>query len=98
MRTRRGREDSAHGPDGTEDREALWHGLRAHVRARLPFPVDVESLAADRCSFEAGADHAEMLALHLGMLDAEFEVVDSPALMTALDKLAGRYQRAVDHS
>jgi len=74
------------------------HAPTAHVRARLPFPVDVESLGADRCAFEAGSDHPEMLALYVGMLDAEFEVVDSPALTTALARLAGRYQRAVGHS
>jgi predicted DNA-binding transcriptional regulator YafY len=76
----------------------IVHAPAAHVRARLPFPVDVESLGADRCAFEAGSDHPEMLALYVGMLDAEFEVVDSPALTTALERLAGRYQRAVGHS
>ena len=39
-----------------------------------------------------------MLALHLGLLDADFEVVDSPELTTALDALAARYLRAVARS
>ena len=39
-----------------------------------------------------------MLALYLGMLDADFEIVDSPELVDALRKLASRYQRAVDTS
>jgi hypothetical protein len=39
-----------------------------------------------------------MLALYLGMLDADFEIVDSPELVDALRKLASRYQRAVDIS
>jgi hypothetical protein len=36
-----------------------------------------------------------MLALHLGLLDADFEIVDSPELVAALHQLIGRYQRAV---
>ena len=36
-----------------------------------------------------------MLALYLGMLDADFKVVDSPELVDALSKLTGRYQRAI---
>ena len=69
------------------------------VRAgRLPIPVDVESLGDDRCAFEPGSDHPEMLALYLGMLDADFEVVDSPELTTRCARLTGRYQRAVGHS
>lgn len=67
----------------------------AYVRGRLPIPVDVESLDDDRCAFEPGSDHPEMLALYLGMLDADFTVVDSPELVAALGQLARRYQRAV---
>jgi hypothetical protein len=48
--------------------------------------------------FEPGSDHPEMLALYLGMLDADFTVVDSPALVDALRTLTGRYQRAIDAS
>jgi predicted DNA-binding transcriptional regulator YafY len=82
--------------------EATWryrarvvvHAPAAHVRARLPIPVDVEPLGDDRCAFEPGSDHPQMLALYLGMLDADFEVVDSPELVAALRRIAGRYQRA----
>jgi len=37
-----------------------------------------------------------MLALYLGMLDADFQIVDSPELTDALRKLTRRYQRAID--
>ena len=74
------------------------HAPAAQVQARLPVPVTSRSLGPDRCTFEAGSDHPEMLALHLGLLDAEFEVVDSPELTTALDVLAARYLRAVARS
>jgi predicted DNA-binding transcriptional regulator YafY len=85
-------------------REATWR-YRArvvvaapadHVRSRLPVPVDVQPLGEDRCTFEPGSDHPEMLALYLGLLDADFTVVDSPELVTALRTLIGRFQRAVE--
>jgi predicted DNA-binding transcriptional regulator YafY len=86
--------------------EATWryrarvvvHAPAAHVRARMPVPVEVEPLGADRCVFEPGSDHPEMLALYLGMLGADFTVVDSPELVAALRTLTGRYQRAIDAS
>ena len=71
----------------------------AHVLGRMPIPVEVESLGEDQCAFEPGSDHPEMLALYLGMLDADFTIVDSPELADALRRLAGRYQRAIgDHT
>jgi predicted DNA-binding transcriptional regulator YafY len=86
--------------------EATWryrarvivHAPAAHVRDRLPIPVDVEPLGEDRCAFEPGSDHPEMLALYLGMLDADFTIDDAPELVAALSTLAARYQRAVDAS
>jgi len=86
--------------------EAAWryrarvivHAPAAYVRGRLPIPMEVQSLSADQCVFEPGSDHPEMLALYLGMLDADFTVVDSPALVDALRTLTGRYQRAIDAS
>ncbi len=74
----------------------IVHAPAEHVRTRLPIPVDVEPLGTDRCAFEPGSDHPEMLALYLGMLGADFEIADSPELVTALGVLASRFQRAVD--
>jgi predicted DNA-binding transcriptional regulator YafY len=82
--------------------EATWryrarvivHAPAAHVRARLPIPVDVEPLGDDRCAFEPGSDHPQMLALYLGLLDADFEIVDSPELTAAVGQLADRFHRA----
>ncbi len=70
----------------------------AYVRGRLPIPVDVESVGENQCAFEPGSDHPQMLALYLGMLGADFTVVDSPALVDALRELAKRYHRAIDAS
>jgi predicted DNA-binding transcriptional regulator YafY len=84
--------------------EATWrcrarvivHAPAAQVRARLPIAAEVEPLGDDRCVFEPGSDHPKMLALYLGMLDADFTVVDSPELIAALRMLTRRYQRAID--
>ncbi|MFF0775183.1 helix-turn-helix transcriptional regulator [Nonomuraea wenchangensis] len=86
--------------------EATWryrarvivHAPASYVRGRLPIPVEVESLGEDRCAFEPGSDHPQMLALHLGLLDADFTVVDAPELVDALHALTERYQRAIDAS
>jgi predicted DNA-binding transcriptional regulator YafY len=84
--------------------EATWryrarvivHAPADHVRQRLPVAVDVTELGHGRCTFEPGSDHPQMLALYLGMLEADFTVVDSPELVDALRTLIVRFQRAVD--
>jgi predicted DNA-binding transcriptional regulator YafY len=86
--------------------EATWryrarvivHAPAAYVRGRLPIPMEVKSLGENQCAFEPGSDRAEMLALYLGMLDADFTIVDSPELVKTLRKLTRRYQRAIDAS
>jgi predicted DNA-binding transcriptional regulator YafY len=86
--------------------EATWryrarvivHASAAHVRARLPIPIDVEPFGDDRCAFEPGSDHPHLLALYLGMLDADFEIVDAPELAAALGQLARRFQHAYSAS
>ena len=86
--------------------EATWryrarvivHAPAAHVRGRLPIPVEVEPVGEDLCAFEPGSDDPATLALYLGMLDADFEIVDAPELVNALRRLTGRYQRAIDAS
>jgi predicted DNA-binding transcriptional regulator YafY len=86
--------------------EATWryrarvivHAPAAHVRDRMPVPVEVEPLGEDQCAFEPGSDHPEMLALYLGLLDADFTIADSPELIDALRRLTRRYQRAIGSS
>jgi predicted DNA-binding transcriptional regulator YafY len=86
--------------------EATWryrarvivHAPAEYVQGRLPIPMQVQSQGDDQCAFEPGSDDPEMLALYLGMLDADFEIVDAPELVAALHKLTGRYQRAIDAS
>jgi predicted DNA-binding transcriptional regulator YafY len=87
-------------------KEAHWrfrakivvHASADHVRRHMPMPVRINSLGEDRCLFEPGSDNPELLALYLGFLEAEFEVVDSPELVDALRGVTAKYQRAVDAS
>jgi len=74
----------------------IVHASAAHVRDRLPIPIDVEPLNDNRCVLEPGSDNPQLLALYLGMLDADFEIVDSPQLVDALRQIAERYQRAAN--
>ena len=76
----------------------IVHAPAEHVRERLPVPLEVRSLDDGRCEFEPGSDHPEMLALYLGLLGADFTILDSPELVDALRDLTKRYQRAIDAS
>ena len=46
------------------------------------------------CIATAGADDPTVLALYLGMLDVDFDLLDAPELADALARLAARYTRA----
>jgi hypothetical protein len=46
------------------------------------------------CIATTGADDPYMLALHLGMLDVDFDIIAAPELAQELRKLASRYTRA----
>jgi predicted DNA-binding transcriptional regulator YafY len=59
-----------------------------------PAAESVEMLDDDSCLVTIGAQSAEQMAPWLGFLGADFEVVDSPQLVTELRALAGRYARA----
>jgi len=64
------------------------------VAAKLPPAIVVRPLDANRCEIEAGSDSPHLLAVHLGQLDADFEVHEPPELVDHLRKLAARYIRA----
>lgn len=80
------------------------HAPADALRSRLPPAVRVIDTDADgsddtdagaSCVIEVGSDSAEMLAVHLGMLGADFEVTDPPELVEAVRRLADRYRRGV---
>ena len=66
------------------------------VAARLPWPATIEPLDASTCRLDVGSDSPELLAVHLGMLGADFTIdpAESPELTEWLHVLAGRYARA----
>lgn len=70
------------------------HASAQYVRERIPIPLAVTELAPDRSELVVGSDDPRMLALHLGMLDAEFDVIDAPDLVIALRAIAARFERA----
>jgi predicted DNA-binding transcriptional regulator YafY len=59
-----------------------------------PWVGTVEAIDEHSCILDTGADSLEILAVYLGMLDADFVVTDPPELVAHLGVLAGRYRRA----
>jgi predicted DNA-binding transcriptional regulator YafY len=82
--------------------QATWRArarVKVHMPAselakRLPAAVTVEPDGDDACIASVGADSLTVLAPYLGMLGADFEVIDPPALRAELRALARRYLRA----
>ena len=68
------------------------------VRALLPLAVDVSPDGPDRCIIEAGSDTPHQLALYIGLLDTDFEILEPPDLARAFVRLAVRYHRAAQAS
>jgi predicted DNA-binding transcriptional regulator YafY len=71
------------------------HAPAALVAGRLPPAVLVEAVDEHTCIVNAGSDTPRLLAVYLGMLDVDFEVVSPPELVEQLRTLADRYRRAV---
>jgi predicted DNA-binding transcriptional regulator YafY len=70
------------------------HAAAAAAAGRLPPAVLVEAVDERTCIVDAGSDSPHMLAVYLGMLDADFEVREPPELVEQLRSLADRYRRA----
>jgi hypothetical protein len=58
--------------------------------------VDVAADGPDRCIIEAGSDTPHQLALYVGLLDIDFDILGPPGLADAFIRLAARYQRAAE--
>ena len=71
------------------------HAPAGVVASRLPAAVAVEAVDEHRCFADVGSESPRLLALWLGMIDADFEVDDCPELADQLRTLADRYSRAV---
>lgn len=79
--------------------------VRGRVRVNAPATVvtarmgswiegSVEPVGTDRCLIQIGGSSVEDIAFWLGVLDADFEVVDSPDLAEAVRRIARRYGAA----
>ena len=70
------------------------HAPLDQVRALLPVAVEASVDGPDRCIIEAGSDTPHQLALYVGLLDTDFDILEPPDLAKAFLRLAERYQRA----
>ena len=71
------------------------HGSERDVSARLgPATARVERIDDETCLVEAGGDDLARIAWYLAGLDLAFEVLEPPALRTALVALGERARRA----
>ncbi|QYN34726.1 YafY family transcriptional regulator [Pseudonocardia sp. DSM 110487] len=72
------------------------HAPADEVAERITAAVGhVEARDAATCVLHTGSDSLESLAVHLGMLGVDFEVVDPPELADHIALLSERYARAV---
>jgi predicted DNA-binding transcriptional regulator YafY len=65
------------------------------ITRRVPDAVAVEAVDEQTCRVHAGADTPALLAIHILMLDADFEVDGPPELVEALRRVAERCGAAV---
>jgi predicted DNA-binding transcriptional regulator YafY len=69
------------------------HAPAAQVSERIGRWVGtVEPIDEGSCLLDAGAPSPEMMAVYLGLLDADFTVTDPPELVDHLRRLAARYR------
>jgi hypothetical protein len=72
------------------------HAPAQTISQRVPQAVLVEALDDRTCAVHAGADTPSQLALHLLLLDTDFEVDEPPELIDELRLLAGRLANAIN--
>jgi hypothetical protein len=56
--------------------------------------VSVSTDGPNRCIIEVGSDTPHLLALYIGLLDTDFDIIEPAGLANAFIRLAERYQRA----
>ena len=80
---------------GRHEARVVVKAPAAEITERVPRGIAVEPIDDDTCAVHATANSVEMLALYLGMLDAEFTVTEPAELVERLGKLSARFSRAV---
>jgi hypothetical protein len=73
------------------------HAAPDWVARRLPWVASIERVDDTTCRLELGSDSPELLAVHLGMLGADFtfDAEASPELAERVRDLERRYRAAV---
>ncbi len=73
----------------------IVHAPAQEVAARMgSWSGSIEPQGPDRCLMQLGGRSVDDIAFWLGVLEADFEVVDSPELAAAVRRIADRYARA----
>ncbi|WP_232667906.1 helix-turn-helix transcriptional regulator [Pseudonocardia sp. TRM90224] len=76
----------------------LVHAPADEVAPRIPPAAGyVEARDGSSCVLHTGSDTIDGLAVHLALLDVDFEVDDPPELVERITLLSERYARAVAH-
>ena len=76
-----------------EARVKVW-APAATIAERVPREVVIEPIDDSSCIVHARSNSVEMLALYLGLMDADFTVSEPPELVSQLEKLARRFRAA----
>jgi predicted DNA-binding transcriptional regulator YafY len=77
------------------DVRVLLHTPKDEVLARVPAYIgDFEAVDENSCVFSTGTESLAMAATYLGLLGADFEVLDPPELKAHLRTLSERFARA----
>jgi hypothetical protein len=73
----------------------LLHTPLAVAAERIGPEVGIlEPVDDQRCELRTGADTLPVLAVYLGFLEADFEVLEPPELVEHVHELGERYRRA----
>ncbi|MFC5822265.1 helix-turn-helix transcriptional regulator [Nonomuraea insulae] len=72
----------------------LLHAPAEQVRA-LPLALDIEPVDAATCRVRLGGDDLDGMAVWIGHIGVDFEVLDPPELAECVLRLSERYRRAV---
>lgn len=70
------------------------HASANTIAERVPHEIVIEPIDDTKCAVHARSNSIEMLALYLGMLDADFTVTEPPELVERMSMLAQRFARA----
>jgi hypothetical protein len=72
----------------------LVHAPATEIAERVPAGMEIQPVDDISCILHVGSDTPETLAVWIGLLGRDFEVLDSPELIRHFRELAVRYTRA----